>query len=101
MLVNINKTKFHVDFQYFRDNTRKPIETVCRISSELRKKKINNKPSTKLEAIGLRKLGSTDQPIKRVGRKIALTRALSSLNLTKEQRKLFWEIYLTNKNNLG
>lgn len=30
-----------------------------------------------------------------VGRKIALSRALKALNLTKEQRKAFWDAYYT------
>ena len=35
---------------------------------------------------------------KEIGRKIALTRALKKMHLSKEDRKLFWEAYLNRDN---
>ena len=53
------------------------------------------KPHVKLIGEGLAKCAVGDNFQKRIGRKIALTRALKKTHLTKEQRMQVWMGYLT------
>ena len=53
------------------------------------------RPEVTLIADGLAKCAAGDNFQKKVGRKIALTRALQKTDLSKEQRMLVWMGYLT------
>lgn len=58
------------------------------------------KPNVKLIADGLAKCALGDNFQKRVGRKIALTRALKKTNLLKAERQKVWIAYLMRNSNL-
>ena len=82
----IESSKYKIDFTYEREPyTNKPLNTICLVWEE-----DNTVPLT-----GMASLHPMDNPVKEVGRKLALARAINLLPL--EERKKVWQVYFSRK----